>query len=163
MQSPSLQNNLITEIIWGINWVLRTFFQRTKWQEWNIADAQIVKNVHGNKLSIDNPITCCLQISNRLIISIYFESAFSHWDSLLSIQISAIMQHFSLSFKNKECGLLFLRKVDLYCFPFLLNSFGLALFLSNLKPWSIPASNGTSVTEYSKPVLTLFMEFHNCV
>ena len=57
----------------------------------------------------------------------------------------------------------FLHNFNLQCFPSLLNCFGLVWFLSNMKIWSIPASNGISVTEYIKTVLTLFMEFHNCI
>lgn len=121
------------------------------------------KNVHGNKLSVDNPITCCLQISNLLITSIYFESAFSHWDSLQSFQTSAVIPQFLFFFFKIHKMLSFLHNFNLQCFPSLLNCFGLVWFLSNMKIWSIPASNGISVTEYIKTVLTLFMEFHNCI
>lgn len=40
------------------------------------------KNVCENKLSPDNPIACCLQISNLLIISIHPESDIHYRDSL---------------------------------------------------------------------------------
>lgn len=57
------------------------------------------KNVCGNKLSTNNPITCCLQNFNLLIISIHSESLLHYWDSL---KVHSGLWNYLTSFVSKK-------------------------------------------------------------